>query len=126
MALARVWFSFSGAAIAAAVLILQVAVPLAEGLFFVWPGNYFLAMAHSLKAEVPYPFLWSPAWEYQLGTLTPLIAAGGLFAVIVGYQAVRAGTRVAAIPMVIGACEVIAFLGGFAISAIWFRSGVPV
>ena len=126
MGRAWVWFSAAGAAIGAAVLALQVVVPLNQGWGFVWPADYFLAMAHSLDAAAPYPFFWSPAWEYGLGTLTPLIAAGGLLAMVVGNQARRAGLRVAAIPLVIGASEVIAFLGGFAVSAVWFGHGVPV
>jgi hypothetical protein len=121
-----VWFSIAGAAVAAAVLALQVVVPLMQGWGFVWPADYYLAMGHSVNAGIPYPFFWSPVWEYWLGALTPLIAAGGLLAFVVGNYARRAGSRVAAIPMVIGAFEVIAFLGGFAISAAWFGHGVAV
>ncbi len=122
-----VWFSVVGAAVAAAVLALQVVVPLNQGLVgFVWPGDYYLAMGHSVNPEVPYPFFWSPHWQYQLGMLTPLIAVGGFVALVVGSHALRAGTRVAAIPMVVGACELLAFLGGFAVSAVWFGHGIPV
>lgn len=127
MSRAWVWFSVAGAAVAAAVLVLQVMVPLNQGLVgFIWPGDYYLAMGHWANPEVPYPFFWSPRWEYQLGTLTPLIALGGFFASVVGYHALQAGRRFAAIPFVIGACELLAFLGGFAVSAVWFGHGVPV
>jgi hypothetical protein len=127
MSRAWVWFSVVGAAVAAAVLVLQVVVPLNQGLVgFVWPGDYYLAMGHSVNPDVPYPFFWSPQWQYQLGMLTPLIAVGGFVALVVGSQALRAGTRVAAIPTVVGACELLAFLGGFAVSAVWFGHGIPV
>ena len=127
MGRAWVWFGVAAAAVAAAVLALQVGVPLSQGLRgFVWPGDYYLAMAHSINIASPYPFMWSPRWAYTLGTLTPLILLGGLLALVAGSHALRAGTRVAAIPMVLGACEVIAFLGGFAISAAWFGHGVAV
>lgn len=120
------WISMGAAAAAAAVLALQVVVPMARGLVFAWPGDYYLAMAHSINPNSPYPFFWSPAWEYALGRLTPLIAAGGVLALGTGYPALRAGTRVAALPISVGACAVVAYVVGAAFAAMWSWHGVPV
>jgi hypothetical protein len=104
----------------------QVAIPLARGLLLVWPGNYFLAMANSLNPGLQYPFSSSYWWAYGLGTLTPLIGAGGVCALGAGYFAVRGGARVGVVPFVIGACAVLVYALGTAITAAWTWYGVPV
>jgi hypothetical protein len=123
---ACIWVSTAGAAVAVAVVAIQVALPLTQGLLLSWPGDYFLAMAHSLKPDVPYPFFWSYGWAYLLGTLTPLIAAGGVFASGAGYPAVQAGARAAVVPFVIGIGAVLAYAVGAALTAAWTWHGIPV
>jgi len=123
---ACIWVSLLGAAVSAAVLVIQVGVPLTQGVLFGWPQGYFLAMAHSFQADTPYPFLWSPRWAYVLGTLTPLMGAGGVLALGAGYPAVRAGERVAVLPFVLGVCALLAYMVGAALTAVWTWHGVAV
>jgi hypothetical protein len=113
--------------VAAAVLALQLAMPLTDGMvWFGWPYDYFLAMAHAIQAETPYPFYWTPGWAYVLGTLTPLVAAGGAFAVGAGYFALRAGARVAAVPLAVGVCAIVVYAVGATINSISSWHGVPL
>lgn len=121
MGLARVGttvsLSIAGAAVAAAVLVLQVVIPVTQGFVVAWPQDYFRAMAHFFKPDVvSYPFFWSLPGAYRLGTLTPLIAAGGIVALVAGYSALRAGARVAVVPFVVGAGALLAFVVGAAVT----------
>jgi hypothetical protein len=123
---ACIWVSFSGAALSTVVLLTQVAFPLTQGALLAWPQDYFLAMAHSFQPDTPYPFFWSQRWAYVLGTLSPLIAAGGVLALGAGYSALRAGERVAVLPTAVGVCSLVAFVIGAALTASWTWYGVPV
>ena len=123
---ASAWVSVAGAAMAGTVFVLQVVVPLTHGALLAWPQDYFLAMAHSFEAVSPYPFMWNPRWAYELGTLTPLIAAGGVFALAAGYPALRAGKWGAAIPTTVGVCAVVAYVVGAVFTAVWSWHGIPV
>src|SRR3982074_413548 len=123
---ACVWVSAAGAAVAAIILVIQVAFPLTQGMLFAWPGDYFLAMVHSIRPDTPYPFSWNPVWAYPLGTLTPLIAAGGVFAVGAGYPALRAGARGALVPLVVGVCTALVYMVGAALAAIGTWYGIPL
>jgi hypothetical protein len=118
----------AGAAVATVVLVIQVITPLTQGLWFlVWPQDYFLAMAHFMRPEIPYPFFWTPGWEYRLGALTPLMAAGGAVALGAGFRAQQAGARIAVVPVVLGVGAVLAFVVGAAITAVrisWY--GIPL
>jgi hypothetical protein len=112
--------SIAGAAVAIAVLGIEVAAPLAHGMPLSWPylgSDYFLAMAHFFNRDYAYPFFWSPAWAYPIGTLTPLIAGGGVAAVAAGYPAFRAGIRAAAVPITIGLVAIGVFVGAAVLAA---------
>jgi hypothetical protein len=118
---ASIRVSIAGAAVAAAAFGIQVAAPLAHG----WPvagwpwllTDYFLAMAHFFSRDFPYSFFWSPAWEYNVGTLTPLIAAGGVVAAAAGLPALRAGRRGALVSMQVGFGAIALYVGGAAYAA---------
>jgi hypothetical protein len=121
--------SIAGAVVAAIVLALQVATPVALGSSLTWGDvstNYFLAMAHFFQPAFAYPFFWSPAWAYRVGTLTPLIAAGGVAAFGAGYAAFRAGQRAAAVPMAVGLAAIVVFVttAAFAAQQTWHGIGL--
>jgi hypothetical protein len=120
------WVSVAGASAAVGVVAMQLAVPLTQGTLLAWPQNYFLAMAHSLNADTPYPFFWSPRWAYVLGTLSPVIAAGGLFALGAGYPALRAGHRGALASIAVGIGATLAFVLGAVLGSMDSWHGVPV
>ena len=117
--------SIAGAVVAATVLAVQAAAPAALGSPLTWADlsrNYFQAMAHFFQPALGYPFFWSPAWAYRLGTLTPLIAAGGVAAFGGGVAAFRGGQRAAALPMVVGLGSIVVFVtsAAFAAHATWY------
>jgi hypothetical protein len=121
--------SIVGAVIAAIVLAVQVATPAALGSPLTWSNvstDYFLAMAHFFQPAFAYPFFWSPAWVYRVGTLTPLIAAGGVAAFGAGYAAFRAGERAAAVPMTVGLVAIVVFAttAAFAAQQTWRGIGL--
>lgn len=111
-----------GAAVAAAVVAIQVAAPLTQrgDLFIV--ADYFLAMAHRLVADAPYPFAWTPGWVYAVGSLTPLIPAGSVLALVAGHPARRAGARTAICTMVVGSCLILGYVAAAVYSTwVWWN-----
>ena len=125
-----VQFSVAGAALACLTITIQLAAPLlaqvpASQLPYIW-SSYFLAMAHLMDPAAPFPFFWSPQWLYRVGTLTPLIAVGGVMAVVFGLAARRAGDRSVPISSLVGLSAIAAYVGVavMAARAAWF--GVPV
>ena len=121
--------SIVGAVVAAIVLAVQVSAPAAFGSSLTWGDlstNYFLAMAHFFQPAFPYPFFWSPAWAYRVGTLTPLIAAGGVAAFGAGYAALRAGERAAALPMAVGLGAIVVFVTTAVFAAQQTWHGIPL
>ena len=127
---ASIRVSVTAAAVAAAAVGIQVAAPLTQGMpLGTLPAlstDYFLAMAHVLIRDSPYPFFWSPAWAFWVGTLTPLIAAGGVVAVAAGYPAGRATGRGGVVSMVIGFSAVLAYVVAAAHAAQETWSGIPL
>jgi hypothetical protein len=119
------WVSIAGAAVAVAVVGIEVAAPLTQGMPLTWPyldTNYFLAMAHFFNHDNVYPFFWSPIWVYRVGTLTPLIAGGGVAAVAAGLPAFRASVTAVAVPIAIGVAAIGIFVAAavYAAQATWF------
>jgi hypothetical protein len=116
--------SIAGAAVAVAVIGIQVAAPLTQGIPLTWPylgTDYFLAMSHFFNPHNAYPSFWSPVWVYRVGILTPLIAGGGVAAVAAGYPAFRTGLRGVAVPIAIGFGAIGVFVAAavFAAQATW-------
>jgi hypothetical protein len=122
--------SFAGTAVAVAVVVIQVATPLTQRQSISMTAyivtTYFLAMAHRLIGDAPYPFFWTPAWVYAVGSLMPLIPAGGVLALAAGYPARRAARRIAIGTMVVGSCLLLAYVTGavYAARATW--DGIPL
>jgi len=119
--------SLAGAALAVAVVVVQVVALLPHRELAAYIVTmYFLAMAHRLVQDAPYPFFWTPAWVYAIGSLLPLIPAGGVLALAAGHQAGRAARRIAIGTMVIGSCLLLAYVAGavYAARATW--DGIPL
>jgi hypothetical protein len=94
----------------------------------VWQGfgtDYFLAMAHRINGA-PYPFFWSPPWVYQLGGLTPLVAAGAVLTMASAYSGRRAARKFSFVLIGMGALAVLAYVAAAAYAAVATWHGVPV
>jgi hypothetical protein len=119
--------SIAGAELALFTIAIQAAAPL----LVEWPAaptpgiwtTYFLAMAHFFNSNAPYPFYWTPPWMYRVGTLTPLIAVGGITALAFGLAARRARPRIVLVSGGLGLGATVAFV---ALAAMAARNGVPL
>lgn len=113
--------SIAGAELALFTIAIQAAAPL----LVEWPAaptpgiwtTYFLAMAHFSNSNAPYPFYWTPPWMYRIGTLTPLIAVGGVTALAFGLAARRARPRIVLVSGGIGLGATVAYVALAAMAA---------
>lgn len=122
--------SVTGAALAVAVVILQAGAPVIHHLpLSIWPAiatDYFLAMAHLLSKDSPYPFFWTPAWAYPLGAVTPLMAIGAVLAVAAGVVGRRVARRTVFASIVCGSAVLLLYVTAATHATMDAWGGVPV
>ena len=119
-----------GAVVAGSVVVILIGAPVVFGMARPewWPAtvtNYYLAMAHRM-IDGPYPFFWTPAWMYIVGSLTPLIAVGAVVALAAGISARKYARRTAAVIVVAASCLLVAYAvaGIYAAAGTW--AGIPL
>jgi hypothetical protein len=117
------------AVLAASVVLVQVAIPLAHGAQpFTWSAiatDYVLAM-DNLLAGGSYPFFWSSRSTYLLGCLTPLTPMGAVMALAAGLAGRSVAARLAALSLLGGGCLLVVFTATTVHAALATWNGVPV